>query len=408
MPGCGRFGRCSVCGYNPGVDPNSRNAARLPRHGRVALNAHLLSPEAGYRNAGVSQYIQALLRTLPETGADLEFTAYVGAAVADPFPGWQVRRSRLSGTRPLWRIFWEQALQPAAIRRERADLLHVPVNVGPLARPCPLVVTVHDLSFALYPETFRPLQRLYQAVLARWTARHADRVIAVSESTRADLARLFGVAAERVTVVPNGVDAAYRPLPAEVVEAFRREKGLPERFLLCVGTMEPRKNLPRLLEALARVPEAPPLVVCGGKGWYYDTIYAAIERLGLASRVRLAGFIPQAELPLWYNAATWFVYPSLYEGFGLPALEALACGTPAIVSRTSSLPEVVGDAALLIDPLDVQALAATLARALQDAELAAGLRAAGPRRAAEFSWSRTAERTAAVYRAVLAGGMGRA
>jgi glycosyltransferase involved in cell wall biosynthesis len=346
------------------------------------------------------------LRTLPEVCAGLALTTYVGAAVADSFPGWQVRRSRVGGDRPLARIVWEQALQPGALRADGVDLLHAPVNVGPLVRTCPLVVTVHDLSFLLYPETFRPMQRLYHSVLARWTARHAERIIAVSESTRADLVRLFGVPAERVAVVPNGVAPSYRTLPASEVEAFRRCQGLPERFLLCVGTMEPRKNMPRLLEALARVPEAPPLVVCGGRGWYYDTIYATIERLGLRERVHLAGFIAQAELPLWYNAATWFVYPSLYEGFGLPALEALACGTPAIVSRTSSLPEVVGDAAILVDPEDVDGLASALACALQDVDLAAALREAGPRRAAAFSWSRTAEGTAALYRAVLAGGVG--
>ncbi|HOG46146.1 MAG TPA: glycosyltransferase family 1 protein [Anaerolineae bacterium] len=385
-----------------------KNSARCPLRGHVALNAFLLSPRAGYRNAGVSQYIQALLRTLPAARHDLQLSAYIGAGVAGDFPGWQVRRSRLPGDRPPLRILWEQLLQPAALRRAGVDLVHAPVNVGPLVRACPMVVTVHDLSFLLYPETFQPAQRLYQRTLARRTAQRAERVIAVSESTRRDLVRHFGVPAERITVVPNGVDAAFRPLPAAEVAAFRRERGLPERFLLCVATLEPRKNLPRLLEAVARVPEAPLLVLCGGKGWYYDTIFATIERLGLQRRVHLPGFIPAAELPLWYNAATWFVYPSLYEGFGLPALQALACGTPAIVSHASSLPEVVGDAAILVDPLDVEAMAAALAQALPDGALAGSLREAGLARAAQFPWSRTAEETVAVYRAVLSREVGRA
>lgn len=383
------------------VNPNRENPARCPLRGHIALNAHLLSPDAGYRNAGVSQYIHALLRTLPAVSSDLELTAYVGAAVADSFPGWEVRRSRLPGNRPPVRIFWEQIAQPLALQQAGVDLVHTPVNVGPMVRLCPLVVTVHDLSFLFYPETFKPAQRLYQRVMARWTARHADRVIAVSESTRADVVRMFGVPEERVVVVHNGVDAAYHPLPRDVVEAFRQQRGLPERFLLCVGTMEPRKNLPRLLEALARVPEAPPLILVGGRGWLYGAVDATIERLGLAGRVRLAGYIPQAELPLWYNAASWLVYPSLYEGFGLPALEALACGTPAIVSRASSLPEVVGDAAVLVDPRDIDALAAALARTLQEPGLAAMLHEAGPQRAAQFSWKRTAKATVAVYRTVL-------
>lgn len=391
------------------VNSNRQNETmRRPVRGHIALNAHLLSPEAGYRNAGVSQYIQALLRALPAASEGLQLTAYVGAGVADSFPGWQVRRSRLPGHRPPLRILWEQGVQPATLRRAGVDLVHAPVNVGPLVRTCPLVVTVHDLSFALYPETFRPAQRLYQRAMARWTARHAERVIAVSASTRDDLVRLFGVPAEQVVVVPNGVDEAFRPLPADEVEAFRRERGLPERFLLCVATLEPRKNIVRLLEALARLPEAPPLVVCGGKGWYYDTIFAAIERLGLTERVYLPGYVAQAELPLWYNAASWFVYPSLYEGFGLPPLQALACGTPTIVSRASSLPEVVGEAALLVEPLDVEAIAETLASALQDSDLSAHLRQAGPERAGQFSWARTARETAAVYRHVLAGGQGTA
>lgn len=348
--------------------------------------------------------MQALLRTLPEACAGIDLTAYVGAGVTDSFPGWQVRRSRLPGDRPLLRILWEQALQPGSLRRDGVDLLHAPVNVGPLVRSCHLVATVHDLSFLLYPEAFRPGQRLYQRVMARWTARHADRVIAVSQSTRADVVRLFGVAAERVVVVPNGVDSSFRPLPPAEVEAFRQQRGLPERFLLSVATMEPRKNIPRLLQALARLPEAPPLILCGGKGWYYEEIYATIERLELAGRVHLPGFIPQGDLPFWYNAATWFVYPSLYEGFGLPALEALACGTPAIVSRTSSLPEVVGDAALLIDPHDVDFLTAALAHALQAPDVAARLRQAGPAQAARFSWQRTATETAAVYQQLLGRG----
>ncbi|MDI7275672.1 MAG: glycosyltransferase family 1 protein [Anaerolineae bacterium] len=387
----------------PAVNLNRGDSGRCPVPGHVALNAHLLSPEPGYRNAGVSQYIHALLRSLPAAAADLQLTAFVGATIADAFAGWQIRRSRLAAGRPLRRILWEQCLQPALLWRTGADLLHAPVNVGPLVRNCRLVVTVHDLSFLFYPETFRRGRRLYQSAMARWTARHADRVIAVSESTRRDVVRFFGVPPERVTAIPNGVDPAFRPLEPSVVEEFRRRQGLPERFLLCVATMEPRKNIPRLLEALARVPEAPPLIICGGKGWYYQAVFATIEHLGLGDRVRLAGFIPQSELPLWYNAAAWFVYPSLYEGFGLPALEALACGTPAIVSRASSLPEVVGDAAILVDPLDVEVLAATLAHALQQPDMAADLRAAGPRRAAEFPWSRSAERTAQVYRAVLGG-----
>jgi glycosyltransferase involved in cell wall biosynthesis len=211
----------------PNVNPNIEHSAGYPGRRHVALNAHLLSPEAGYRNAGVSQYILGLLRALPGACTGLQLTAYVGSGVADSFPGWQVQRSRLPGNRPFLRILWEQVAQPILLRQGRVDLVHAPVNVGPLVRPCPLVVTVHDLSFMLYPGTFRPMQRLYQQILARHTARHADRIIADSESTRADVIRLFAVPAERVVVVPLGVDPACRPLPRAQVEAFRRRQGLP-------------------------------------------------------------------------------------------------------------------------------------------------------------------------------------
>ena len=390
------------------MNSDSGNSGRCSRQGHIALNAQLLSPAAGYRNAGVSQYILALLRSLPAACPDYHLTAYVGAGVSDSFAGWRVRRAALPGDRPPLRILWEQGFQPGALASRHVDLLHAPVNVGPVLRPCRMVVTVHDLAFLRYPETFRPLHRLYQKTMARWTARHADAVIAVSESTRTDCIRFFGVSPARVVTVPNGVEADFCPLPRERVEAFRAKRGLPERFLLSVATMEPRKNLPRLLEALARVPAAPPLYIVGGRGWYHNTVDEAVARLGLEGRVHLAGYVPHTELPLWYNAASWLVYPSLYEGFGFPALEALACGTPSIVSSASSLPEVVGDAALLVDPLDVQALAEALRQTLDERDLELTLREAGPQRAALFPWSRTAKETAAVYRAVLQGRPGRA
>ena len=195
---------------------------------------------------------------------------------------------------------------------------------------------------------------------------------------------------------------------------FRRRKGLPERFILFLGTLEPRKNLVRLIDAYALwrktaypagrggSSSVPALVIAGGKGWFYDQIFARVTKLGLANDVLFPGFVPGKELPWFYRAAELFVYPSLFEGFGLPVLEALACGTPTIASATSSLPEVAGDAALLVNPEDTRDLADAMGQVLSNPALAAQLRAVGPSRARQFSWTRTAIATTAVYRAVLA------
>jgi glycosyltransferase involved in cell wall biosynthesis len=189
------------------------------------------------------------------------------------------------------------------------------------------------------------------------------------------------------------------------VDAFRREKGLPERIVLFLGTLEPRKNLVTLIEAFARteaVQRGTCLIIAGGKGWYYREIFQRVEDLDLSSVVRFTGFVHDAELPLWYNAATVFAYPSLYEGFGMPLLEAMACGTPVIGSDTSCMPEVVGNAGLLVAPRDVAGLAASLDRLLGDPALRADLSNRGRERASAYTWEATAAATVGSYRRALA------
>ncbi|HSN75336.1 MAG TPA: glycosyltransferase family 1 protein, partial [Anaerolineae bacterium] len=323
-------------------------------------------------------------------------------------PELDVRRStRWDTRRPLRRILWEQTALPLLARRRHLDLLHGTVNVNPALALCPSVVTVHDLSFMRYPQAFPPPQRAYLQSQVRRSLRAARRVIAVSQATKQDVVELFGVPAGRIDVVYNGVDACFCPAPTEQVEAFRRQQSLPERYVLHLGTLEPRKNLVRLVQAFAQVkahdPGQPPvkLVLAGGKGWSYDAIFAEVARLGLEQEVVLPGYIADEELAWWYRAAAVFAYPSLLEGFGLPVLEAMACGTPTITSALSSLPEVAGDAALLVDPTSVDALAAALLRLLDDIALAGELRTRGLAQATRFSWSRTAQETAAVYRHAL-------
>jgi glycosyltransferase involved in cell wall biosynthesis len=274
----------------------------------------------------------------------------------------------------------------------------------PRLAPCPAVVTIYDLSFVHYPDSFPARQRRYLNAVTADSCRRARRLIAISESGRDDVHRVYGVPLERIDVVTPGVGEAYRPLPPDEVAAFRHHRDLPERFLLHVGTLQPRKNVSLLLEALARLGRDVPLLLVGGKGWLYDDIFARVAALGLGDRVRFAGYVDDDELPLWYNAATALVLPSLYEGFGLPVVEALACATPVVAARASSLPEAGGAAALYFDPNDPDDLAARLADVLDQPDLVAGLRAAGPAQAARFSWARAGQETAAVYDHALAAG----
>jgi glycosyltransferase involved in cell wall biosynthesis len=368
----------------------------------VGVNAHLLSLDKGYRSAGINWYVYNLLHHLPDVDPGVGYTVYLSERRYRARAGIQLQFSQWPTHRPPVRILWEQVVQPWAVRRAGIDLVHGPAYVGPLASRCPFVVTVHDLSFLRYPQSFRALNRLYLTYGTRWSVQRAQRVIAVSESTKRDLVRQYGLSPAAVDVVYNGVDPSFRPLPAAEVAAFRAGRDLPERFVLFVGTLEPRKNVVCLIEAYARLPEArPPLVLVGGKGWLYDEIFARVEALALGGAVRFAGYVPADELPWWYNAATVFVYPSLYEGFGLPALEAMACGTPVITSTASSLPEVVGQAGLLVDPADVGALTAAMEQLLGDAAMQDNMRAAGLAQAQNFSWQRAAAETVASYRQAL-------
>jgi glycosyltransferase involved in cell wall biosynthesis len=229
-------------------------------------------------------------------------------------------------------------------------------------------------------------------------------VIAISHSTARDLHQSLGIPQDKIDVAACGCDfSVYRPLPPDEVAAFRQQKGLPDRFWLFLGTLEPRKNLPTLLDAYAALPadERLPLVLAGGKGWLYEPIFERIERYGLADSVSLPGFIPPEDLPLWYNSAEVYIYPSIFEGFGLPVLEAMACGTPVIVSDASSLPEVAGEAGMIIPPYDVDRWTDALRRAGSGTDWRAQAAEAGQRQAARFTWQQTARDVVTSYRIAL-------
>jgi glycosyltransferase involved in cell wall biosynthesis len=308
---------------------------------------------------------------------------------------------------PLARILWEQSVLPLALRRVGAHLVHGLVNVLPLTSTLPGVVTVHDLSFVRLPQAFPPLKRRYLTWLCQASVARAKRILAVSQQTADDLVHYFHVQPDRIDVVYNGVAPEFQPGQQDGA-AFRQAHGLPDRFLLYLGTLEPRKNLANLVRAFALWrQQAPPadqdvaLVLAGGKGWYYQEIFQLVHELGVGDWVRFPGFVPGSDLPDWYRAATLFLYPSLLEGFGLPVVEAMACGTPVICSRAASLLEVAGEAALGVDATDPQALAQGIGQVLGDSPLAHAMRQAGLERASRFSWVRTAQETLTIYERIL-------
>jgi glycosyltransferase involved in cell wall biosynthesis len=373
---------------------------RKPMH--IGLNAHLLSLAHTYRGAGINWYIHNLLLNLALVDQENQYTVFLNDRRFSPNTGLTLRTSWLPTTQPLVRIGWEQLVQPFVLRQEKTDLLHSLAFVTPLLSPCPSVITIYDLSFLIFPQSFKYSKRLYLTLLTRPSARKARGIITISESTKRDTVRLLGVSPEKVDVIYCGVDKAFRPLPKRKVTSFRQKCGLPERIILFVGTIEPRKNVARLVEAYSRLRDGSvKLVIGGARGWLYEEVFARVEELELTGDVLFPGYISPDELPLWYNAAELFVYPSLYEGFGLPPLEAMACGTPVITSNVSSLPEVVGKAGLIVDPMDSEGLAEAMNQVLGNGTLRQSMRERGLARAGRFSWAKAARETVGVYRRAL-------
>jgi glycosyltransferase involved in cell wall biosynthesis len=291
---------------------------------------------------------------------------------------------------------------PIWLSRLRADILHAPAFVGPVFSPCPQVITVHDLSFIRYPHFFKGPNRLYLSLMTGFSCRRAAAVIAVSEFTASEVKRLLRVKPGKIHTVYHGVDQRFKPLPQNAIDAFKSRKGLPERFILFLGTLEPRKNLIQLVRAYAKLPQkSTHLILAGAQGWFYQELYAVVEELGLQKYVHFPGYISGEEQVLWYNAASVFAYVSTYEGFGLPVLEALACGVPTLTSTSSSLPEAAGNGALQAKSDDEQDIADKLTLLLANSELRESLRLNGLEHASHFTWELTAQKTRRVYTDVL-------
>jgi glycosyltransferase involved in cell wall biosynthesis len=369
----------------------------------IGLNAHLLTNQAGYRSAGIHGYMSSLMRSLPAAAPhDWRFTAMMGASCDLTFPDINSRHSRLDTRSPLRRIAWEQAIQPWQLGD--FDLVHAQAFVSPLLSRKPHVITVYDLSFVHFPQVLSAARRLYLRLFTPISCARARRVIAISQSTADDLVQTFGLAPAKIDVALGGYDSdRFMPLPVDQIEEFRTANGLPKRFWLFLGTLEPRKNLVTLLEAYARLPKSErlPLVLAGGKGWLYDDIFQAIDRHNLKSDVILPGFVSAESLPLWYNSAEVFVLPSIFEGFGLPVLEAMACGKPVIIANASSLPEIVGALAIKVPPTDTDAWTVALRTAFHDDNWRTQAGLEGRALARALTWQATAQTTIETYRKAL-------
>jgi glycosyltransferase involved in cell wall biosynthesis len=356
--------------------------------------------KSGVRRTGISRYETELARALLALAPDDDFRLYAQAKL-DDFPRsaiWGI--PPVSVANPAVRLAWEHSGLVAQAARDRIDLLHGMAFVIPPLWRGPAVVTVHDLAF-LKIEGHAPKRRqIYLRSMIGQSVRRAKKVLTVSAHAGQDVVELFDIDPAKIVVTPLGVSPGLAPLSPDAREEFRARRGLNRPTLLYLGTLEPRKNIPNLLRAFDRVADRMEvdLVLGGAEGWLTEELHQTLAAMTQREQVRLTGFIPENELASWLSAADAFVFPSRYEGFGLPPLEAMACGTPVIASTSSSLPEVLGDDALLADPDDIDGIADAIERLLGDPALAADLRGRGIARAARFTWEATACATLEAYR----------
>jgi glycosyltransferase involved in cell wall biosynthesis len=304
------------------------------------------------------------------------------------------------------RAVWMQAQLPGTLRRVKPDLCHFTNYLAPLSVPCPYVVTMYDMSVFLTPRMHSFKKMVLDRTLIPHVARRAGAILTISQSARRDILKCLRVPREKVRVVMGAASPRFQPVSAIAQrEEARARAGLTDPYILYVGTIEPRKNLPRLVQAFAQLKrEGIPhkLAIVGQQGWQVEPLHREIARLGIAGDVVFSGYVPADDLPALYSAADAMAFPSLYEGFGLPVIEAMACGAPVVTSNSSSLTEVAGDAAMLIDPLSVESIAGGLRRVLCEPGVRDELARRGPERASYFTWEKTARATISVYESVAA------
>lgn len=365
----------------------------------IAIDAH----SVGAQLAGNETYAVNLIEALAEIDQSNQYTLYVTKqSAADRFknrwPNFEVKRT-LPHT-PLVRI---PVILSAALRRHPVDVLHVQYTAPPLA-PCAVVATIHDLSFEHLPETFNRRSRAQLRLTVRRTARNAVQILTLSEFSRHDVIETYGIDPDRVTVTPAAAPTHFRPTANGTnLRRIRAAYGIDREYILALGSIQPRKNLVRLINAYSTLRKelqnlaVPQLVIAGKRGWLEGETMRAAELSAAAHDIRFVGYVADADLPELFSGATCFAYPSYFEGFGLPVLEAMQCGTPVIAGNRTSLPEVAGDAALLVDPFDETDIADALRSVIENPDRRDDLRVKGIERAKQFSWQQTARLTLQAY-----------
>src|SRR5216684_4647542 len=385
----------------------------------IGINAQLLSFSQNYRNGGISRYIRYLLTELANQHGQHEYTIFVNGpevverlkeVVGKDEPGrsgqTQITYVPVSWpeSKPISRVAWEQLKLPALLREKRIDVFHSPANVLPerLPHSCAGVVTLHDLAFLRYPHVLTRSKRVYHRTFSMRSLQRATMIIANSNSTKQDAIELAGIPASRIQTVYPCIDERFsNVVHTSDIQAFRQAHALTQGYILYLGTLEPRKNIATLIEAYAQLRaifrREEKLVLAGGKGWLYDSIFEKIQKLGLEAEVIFPGFVTDSEQLLWYHSASAFVYPSLYEGFGIPVAEALACGVPVVTSNVSSLPEAGADIALCVDPHSAEAMAEAMYKALSDQTYREKCSTMAPEVVQRFSAERMVDQTMRVY-----------
>lgn len=374
---------------------------------RIAIDAHSIGAKLG----GNESYALNLIEALAQVDQSNEYTLYVTTTQAydrlhQRWPNFKVRNTRPHT--PLIRI---PLTLSAELRKNPVDVLHVQFTAPPFC-PCPVVVSIHDLSFEHLPHTFNRRSRTQLRLTVRHSARRAARIISLSEHTKRDIVETYGISAEMISAIPLAAPTHFGPVSDDKeLQRVRQTYGIVGEYILTVGSIQPRKNLARLVRAYASLRKKqigdsfPKLVLVGKCAWLYDETLRALQETGIKDSVILTGYVPESDLPALYSGARCFVYPSYFEGFGLPPLEAMKCGTPVMVGNATSLPEVVGDAALTVDPFDINAIASGLESMLNDSVLRDTLRVKGKARATFFDWRDTARRTLGVYEQVVHGSL---
>ena len=356
-------------------------------------------------HAGIGWHTYHLIAALARAAPSTRFAVFSHRPVDDP-PETPANVEWIGG-RAVSGLFWQQVSLARLVRSVGAELLHSTLGTLPVRLSVPAVVTLHDLTPRSLGGTHTWKSRIATGALLGRSLRHARRVISVSEHTKRDAVRTFQIPGEKIVVIYNGIGAEFRPVrDARALQKTRTAYAGGRPYFLFVGTLEPRKNLVRLVEAFAAFAARhaePVLVLAGGRGWKDEPLWDAIRRFDLGRRVLRVGAVPPVALPALYSAATALLFPSLHEGFGLPAAEAMACGTPVLTSAVTALPEVVADAALLVDPHSTRSIEEGIERMWGDASLRRRLAVRGPIRARRFRWDAAARQTLRVYEAVLRG-----